>query len=76
MLHAARAEARAERERKPGDTVLVTKLDRLARSTRDILNTLATIGEGWGELQVAGRSLGGYHHAARQVDADGAGRVG
>ena len=29
----------------PRDTVLVTKLDRLARSTRDLLNTLATIGE-------------------------------
>ena len=29
----------------PGDVVLVTKLDRLARSTRDLLNTLATIGE-------------------------------
>ena len=28
-----------------GDTVLVTKLDRLARSTRDLLNTLAAIGE-------------------------------
>ncbi len=29
----------------PGDILLVTKLDRLARSTRDLLNTLATIGE-------------------------------
>jgi DNA invertase Pin-like site-specific DNA recombinase len=29
----------------PGDAVLVTKLDRLARSTRDLLNTLAAIGE-------------------------------
>ena len=29
----------------PGDTVVVTKLDRLARSTRDLLNTLATIGD-------------------------------
>jgi DNA invertase Pin-like site-specific DNA recombinase len=29
----------------PGDVLLVTKLDRLARSTRDLLNTLATIGE-------------------------------
>ena len=29
----------------PGDVVLVTKLDRLARSTWDLLNTLATIGE-------------------------------
>jgi DNA invertase Pin-like site-specific DNA recombinase len=28
-----------------GDVLLVTKLDRLARSTRDLLNTLATIGE-------------------------------
>lgn len=29
----------------PGDTVLVTRLDRLARSTRDLLNILARIGE-------------------------------
>jgi len=28
-----------------GDTLVVCKLDRLARSTRDLLNTLATIGE-------------------------------
>jgi DNA invertase Pin-like site-specific DNA recombinase len=28
-----------------GDCVVVTKLDRLARSTRDLLNTLAQIGE-------------------------------
>jgi DNA invertase Pin-like site-specific DNA recombinase len=37
-----------------GDTVIVTRLDRLARSTRDLLNVLAKIGE-----QGAGfRSLG------------------
>jgi DNA invertase Pin-like site-specific DNA recombinase len=29
----------------PGDTLVVTKLDRLARSTRDLLNTLAEIGK-------------------------------
>jgi DNA invertase Pin-like site-specific DNA recombinase len=29
----------------PGDTLLVTRLDRLARSTRDLLNTLAKVGE-------------------------------
>jgi DNA invertase Pin-like site-specific DNA recombinase len=29
----------------PGDTVLVTRLDRLARSTRDLLNTLEAIGQ-------------------------------
>ena len=28
-----------------GDVLLVTRLDRLARSTRDLLNTLATITE-------------------------------
>ena len=28
----------------PGDTLIVTKLDRLARSTRDLLNTLDAIG--------------------------------
>jgi DNA invertase Pin-like site-specific DNA recombinase len=38
-----------------GDVLLVTKLDRLARSTRDLLNTLAAIGD----LRGAGfRSLG------------------
>jgi len=29
----------------PGDVLLVTRLDRLARSTRDLLNVLAIIGE-------------------------------
>jgi DNA invertase Pin-like site-specific DNA recombinase len=29
----------------PGDTLLVTRLDRLARSTRDLLNVLATIAD-------------------------------
>jgi DNA invertase Pin-like site-specific DNA recombinase len=29
----------------PGDVLVVTRLDRLARSTRDLLNVLATIGE-------------------------------
>ena len=38
----------------PGDTVVVTKLDRLARSTRDLLNTLATIGDAGASF----RSLG------------------
>jgi DNA invertase Pin-like site-specific DNA recombinase len=28
-----------------GDTLLITKLDRLARSTRDLLNTIAAVGE-------------------------------
>ena len=33
------------RKLEPGDVLLVTRLDRLARSTRDLLNVLATIGE-------------------------------
>lgn len=38
----------------PGDVVTVTRLDRLARSTRDLLNLLAAIGE----KQAGFRSLG------------------
>jgi len=33
------------RRLEPGDVLVVTRLDRLARSTRDLLNVLATIGE-------------------------------
>jgi DNA invertase Pin-like site-specific DNA recombinase len=43
---ADRAElAKVIRRLEPGDLLLVTRLDRLARSTRDLLNVLATIGE-------------------------------
>ena len=37
--------ARCLRGLEAGDVLLVTKLDRLARSTRDLLNTLATVAE-------------------------------
>ncbi|MET4721809.1 DNA invertase Pin-like site-specific DNA recombinase [Bradyrhizobium japonicum] len=37
--------AKLLRVAKPGDVLLVTRLDRLARSTRDLLNTLHTLGE-------------------------------
>jgi DNA invertase Pin-like site-specific DNA recombinase len=40
-----RALAAALRQLGPGDTLLVTRLDRLARSTRDLLNTLAQIAD-------------------------------
>jgi DNA invertase Pin-like site-specific DNA recombinase len=39
----------------PGDIVIVTRLDRLARSTRDLLNTLAAITE---KKKAGFRSLG------------------
>src|SRR6185312_9522257 len=37
--------AKVIRRLEPGDVLIVTRLDRLARSTRDLLNVLATIGE-------------------------------
>jgi DNA invertase Pin-like site-specific DNA recombinase len=37
--------AKALRRLEPGDVLIVTRLDRLARSTRDLLNILATVGE-------------------------------
>ncbi len=40
-----RARARCVAALGAGDVLLVTKLDRLARSTRDLLNTLAAIGD-------------------------------
>jgi len=40
----------------PGDLVIVTRLDRLARSVRDLLNTLASISEaGAGFMSIADR---------------------
>jgi DNA invertase Pin-like site-specific DNA recombinase len=37
--------AKVIRRLEPGDALIVTRLDRLARSTRDLLNVLATVGE-------------------------------
>jgi DNA invertase Pin-like site-specific DNA recombinase len=37
--------ARAMAALEPGDILLVTRLDRLARSTRDLLNVLAAVAE-------------------------------
>jgi Resolvase, N terminal domain len=37
--------AKVIRRLEPGDVLIVTCLDRLARSTRDLLNVLATVGE-------------------------------
>jgi DNA invertase Pin-like site-specific DNA recombinase len=41
-----------------GDTVIVWKLDRLARSTRDLLETMETIREAGAPPSVAVRALG------------------
>ena len=41
-----------------GDVLMVTRLDRLARSTRDLLNTLATIAGKKGRVPFPRRRLG------------------
>src|ERR1700689_3411283 len=49
-----------------GDVLMVTRLDRLARSTRDLLNTLATIaGQG-----PASDCVGRHHPATSARNAD------
>jgi DNA invertase Pin-like site-specific DNA recombinase len=56
----------------PGDVLMVTRLDRLARSTRDLLNTLAAISD----RKAGFRSLGdAWADIARAADADRARRA-
>jgi DNA invertase Pin-like site-specific DNA recombinase len=52
--------------------MLVTRLDRLARSTRDLLN----IGEAKASFRPLHLGLGRHYHAARSADPAGARRVG
>jgi DNA invertase Pin-like site-specific DNA recombinase len=59
--------ARALDQLAKGDVLMVTRLYRLARSTRDLLNTLAMItakGAGFRSL-----SMGRHHDRARALDA-------
>ena len=49
---------------------MVTRLDRLARSTRDLLNILDTISKARRRLQVVGRHMGRYHDRTGPPDAD------
>ena len=50
--------AKVIRRLEPGDVLLVTRLDRLARSTRDLLNVLAAVGERGAGLQEPQGRLG------------------
>ena len=62
--------ARCLRGLEAGDVLLVTKLDRLARSTRD-LRYDGSCRRSWRGLQVARRSLGRHDHAPRQANDHG-----
>jgi hypothetical protein len=53
-----------------GDTVIVWKLDRLARSTRDLFGDDGNYARGWHPLSVAVRTLGECHNSCRQADQD------
>ena len=58
-----------------GDVVLVTRLDRLARSTRDLLNILGTITEKGAGFRSLGY-LGRHHHAPWPAHRHGPWRIG
>ena len=53
-----------------GDVLVVTRLDRLARSTRDLLNVIAALTERGAGFKSLKRHLGRYHHASRPPNVD------
>ena len=59
-----------------GDVLMVTRLDRLARSTRDLLNTLAAITDRKAGFRSLGDAWADTTTATRPPDADRAGRAG
>jgi len=58
-----------------GDVLVVTRLDRLARSTRDLLNVLDEISKRGAGFKSLKDKLGRHHHAAWPPDAHGARRA-
>jgi DNA invertase Pin-like site-specific DNA recombinase len=64
---------KALRELGEGDTLLVTRLDRLARSTP--FEHARHGSEGWSRIPVAWRHMGGHHDTARAAHAHRAWRA-
>jgi DNA invertase Pin-like site-specific DNA recombinase len=61
----------------PGDVLVVTRLDRLARSTRDLLNVIAAIterGAGFKSLKDAWADTTSAHNRRGPQASEGAGR--
>jgi hypothetical protein len=67
--------AKAMEALRAGDTLIVTRLDRLARSTRDLLNVLdaRTIRDGRAALRE--REVGAFDIAALKIPELGANRI-
>jgi DNA invertase Pin-like site-specific DNA recombinase len=59
-----------------GDVLMVTRLDRLARSTRDQLNTFAVITAKSAGFKSLGDTWAGHHDIARAAHADHTRRAG
>ena len=57
-----------------GDVVVVTKLDRLGRSTRELLDLIDRISKAGASFRQPGRSAMGYRELARSPAVDDAGR--
>jgi hypothetical protein len=57
-----------------GDVLMVTRLDRLARSTRDLLNTLGTITDRKAGFRSLGDTWARHHDLTRTADDDRARR--
>ena len=62
--------AKAIRRLEAGDVLVVTRLDRLARSTRGPAQHSRRHRHGGRRIQIPERHLGRHHHASRQADAD------
>jgi DNA invertase Pin-like site-specific DNA recombinase len=59
-----------------GDVLMVTRLDRLARSTRDLLNTLAAVTGRKAGFRSLGDAWAEHHHGAWPLDVDRSRRAG
>ena len=62
--------ARALKALAGGDVLLVTRLDRLARSTRDLLNVLDAVGKAGAALTDIARTFGVSHTTIGRLRAD------
>ena len=61
--------ARVLAKLEPCDVLLVTRLDRLARSTRDLLNVLNRVSKAGDWVSQSRRCLGRHHPGTRPADA-------